>query len=250
MIKIGIDIGSTATKVAILNNHQLEKFFTVPSGWSSVNTSLEIKENLEKEGYDFSTCKVIATGYGRVSVPFANKTITEITCHTKGVEFLSQISDITIIDVGGQDTKVIEMTNGVVNNFLMNDKCSAGTGRFIEVMANSMGVDLTSLYSLAEKGEEISISSMCTVFAESEVISFIGSGAKKEDIANGVIASVIKKVAGLASRVNKSDKYFLSGGLCESKYFINELSKELKSEVVSDPLARYAGAIGAACLAK
>lgn len=250
MIKIGIDIGSTATKVAILKNNKIEKYFTVPSGWSSVQTSLEIKKNLEEEGYDFSKCKVVATGYGRVSVPFADKTITEITCHTKGVQYLSEIDEITIIDVGGQDTKIIEMSDGSVKNFLMNDKCSAGTGRFIEVMANSMGVDLDSLYNLAKLGEEISISSMCTVFAESEVISFIGAGAKKEDIAKGVISSVIKKVAGLSSKIATSDNYFLSGGLCESEYFINELSKQLKANVISHKLARYAGAIGAATLAK
>ncbi|MBP6063415.1 MAG: CoA activase [Fusobacteriaceae bacterium] len=250
MVKIGIDVGSTATKVAILNNDILEKYFIVPSGWSSVQTSLDIKKRLENEGYDLSKCKIVATGYGRVSVPFAHKTLTEITCHTKGVEYISKISDITIIDVGGQDTKVIEMCKGSVNNFLMNDKCSAGTGRFIEVMSNSMGVHLDELYELAMKGEEVAISSMCTVFAESEVISFIGSGAKKEDIANGVISSVIKKVAGLVSRLPKSDVYFLSGGLCESDYFIEQLSKELKTEVLSHNLARYAGAIGAACLAK
>lgn len=249
-VRIGIDIGSTATKVAIFRGENLEKNFSVPSGWSSVETSEKIKKDLEAEGYDFLSCKVTATGYGRVSVPYAGKTVTEITCHSRGVQYLSKEEDFTIIDVGGQDTKVIEVTEGCVENFLMNDKCSAGTGRFIEVMANSLGVTLDSLYTLAGRGEKVEISSMCTVFAESEVISLMGKGAAKEDIANGVIASVVGKVSGLASRGREGERYFLSGGLCSSPYFIQELSKKLKKDVISHPLGKYAGAIGAALMQK
>lgn len=108
-INIGIDIGSTATKVAIFKNGFLEEFFSVPSGWNSVETSKKIKKDLEEKGYDFNECNVIATGYGRVSVPFANKILTEITCHSKGVQYLLKEDNITIIDVGGQDTKLIEV---------------------------------------------------------------------------------------------------------------------------------------------
>lgn len=249
-IRIGIDIGSTATKVAIFNGDVLEKTFSVPTGWSSVETSEKIKKDLENEGYDFSKCKVTATGYGRISVPYAQKTLTEITCHSKGVQYLSGKDEFTVIDVGGQDTKVIEIVDGAVENFIMNDKCSAGTGRFIEVMANILGVKLDTLYDLATKGKNTEISSMCTVFAESEVISLMGKGTAKEDIANGVIASVVNKVAGLASRGKTTNLYFLSGGLCASPYFIEELSKKLKSQVISHPLGRYAGAIGAALMQK
>ena len=249
-IRIGIDIGSTATKVAIFKGEQLDKTFSLPSGWSSVETSEKIRRDLEIEGYDFSHCRVIATGYGRISVPYAEKTVTEITCHSKGVQYLSQKDDFTIIDVGGQDTMIIEVSDGYVENFLMNDKCSAGTGRFIEIMANSLGITLDNLYNLAQEGEKVEISSMCTVFAESEVISLMGKGAAKEDIANGVIASVVGKVSGLASRGRESDKYFLSGGLCSSPYFIQELSKKLKKDVISHPLGKYAGAIGAALMLK
>lgn len=248
--RIGIDIGSTATKVAIFKGENLEKVFSVPTGWSSVETSEKIKRDLEDEGYDFSKCKVTATGYGRISVPFAGKTVTEITCHSRGVQHLTKRDEITVIDVGGQDTKVIEVTGGAVENFIMNDKCSAGTGRFIEVMANILGVKLDTLYDLALEGKNTEISSMCTVFAESEVISLMGRGTAKEDIANGVIASVVNKVSGLASRGRTSETYFLSGGLCSSQYFIDELSKKLKADILSHPMGRYAGAIGAALMQK
>ncbi len=246
MKKIGIDIGSTATKVVIFNDEKLIKYFSVPSGWSSVETANNIKKKLENDGLDFSSYKVIATGYGRISVPYADKTLTEITCHCRGVQYLTKEKNITIIDIGGQDTKIIQVKDGNVNNFIMNDKCSAGTGRFIEVMANSLGVDLDTLYSLAKTGKEVPISSMCTVFAESEVISLMGSGAKKEDIAKGIINSVIKKVSGLAGKFSNDDIYFLSGGLCSNNYFLEELSLYLSKKIISDPLARYAGAIGAA----
>lgn len=249
-MRLGIDIGSTATKVAIFRGETLEKIFSVPSGWSSVETSENIKKSLESEGYDFSKIKVTATGYGRVAVPYADKTVTEISCHSRGVCYLTGKSDFTIIDVGGQDTKIIDVSGGAVEHFVMNDKCSAGTGRFIEVMANILGVDLKNLYELAKKGNHVDISSMCTVFAESEVISLMGGGAAKEDISKGVVGSVINKVAALASRGKNSENYFLSGGLCENLYFIQELSKKLSAEVDSHPLGRYAGAIGAALFQK
>lgn len=249
-IRIGIDIGSTATKVAIFNGDVLERTFSVPSGWSSVETSEKIKKDLENEGYNFEQCKVTATGYGRVSVPYANKTVTEITCHSKGVQYITGKNSLTIIDIGGQDTKIIEVSYGNVENFIMNDKCSAGTGRFIEVMSNILGVKLDSLYELAKQGKKVEISSMCTVFAESEIISLMGRGTPKEDIACGIIDSVVNKVAGLASRCKLTEEYFLSGGLCSSLYFVEELSKKLGSKVTTHKLGRYAGAIGAALMQK
>ncbi|WP_418966156.1 acyl-CoA dehydratase activase [Cetobacterium sp.] len=249
-IRIGIDIGSTATKVAIFYGEELERVFSVPSGWSSVETSEKIKKDLESEGYNFEHCKVTATGYGRVSVPYANKTVTEITCHSKGVQYITKNKDFTIIDIGGQDTKIIEVSCGNVENFIMNDKCSAGTGRFIEVMSNILGVKLDELYGLAKQGEKVEISSMCTVFAESEIISLMGKGTAKENIACGIIDSVVNKVAGLASRSKLTEEYFLSGGLCASPYFLEELSKKLGSKVSTHELGRYAGAIGAALMQK
>ena len=133
--------------------------------------------------------------------------------------------------------------------FIMNDKCSAGTGKFLEIMTNRLGLTQAELSVLARTGQPISISSMCTVFAESEVISLIGKGTPREDIAFGVVESVVMKVVSLVSQV-KSDKYFLTGGLCEDEYVLERLSLALDAPVTSHPLARFAGAIGAALLAE
>lgn len=132
--------------------------------------------------------------------------------------------------------------------FLMNDKCSAGTGKFIEIMSDRLGLTFEELEEIAAKGKETTISSMCTVFAESEIISLIGEGTPREDIANGVINSVVEKVVQLAAQI-PADKYILTGGFCENDYFINELSKALDAAVYSDSKARFAGAIGAAVYA-
>jgi predicted CoA-substrate-specific enzyme activase len=140
---------------------------------------------------------------------------------------------------------------GKIVDFIMNDKCSAGTGRFLEIMANTLGVSLSEMFDLAGTGSGISISSMCTVFAESEVISLIGSGQPKQNIAYGVVESIINKVISLCGKhTSYNTSFYLTGGLCESNYIIESLSKRLESTVVSSPLGRYAGAVGAALIAK
>ncbi len=182
MYFVGIDIGSTASKVVVRGEKEFH--FVLPTGWSSKETTMIIKDRLLEESIDVTSedTKVIATGYGRIAVDFADHVITEITCHARGgKEFASE--NCTIIDVGGQDTKVIIVENGVVQDFLMNDKCSAGTGKFLEIMANRLGVTLQELFDMAEVGTAVSISSLCTVFAESEVISHIGKVLKRVDIA-------------------------------------------------------------------
>ncbi|MCT8978207.1 acyl-CoA dehydratase activase [Clostridium sp. CX1] len=249
MFYVGIDIGSTASKVCILENDEITDTFVLPTGWSSVKTSEEIKERLEELGINVSNSKVVATGYGRVSVPYADKTLTEITCHGKGAYYLFG-KDCTIIDIGGQDTKVITVQNGNVTNFTMNDKCAAGTGRFLELMANTLGLDITELCRMATEGKETTISSMCTVFAESEVISLIGKGKKREDIAYGVVDSITSKVKTLCQKHSDSFGYFLTGGLSENDYIIEKLSEKLGTTVKTSPLGRYAGAMGAAIMAK
>lgn len=192
--------------------------------------------------------RCVATGYGRICVDYADKIVTEITCHGKGGWAIFK-KNMTIIDVGGQDTKMIKVVDGQVADFLMNDKCAAGTGKFIEVMATRLGADLNEMYELAAKGQPLAISAMCTVFAESEVISHIGSGEKREDIAAGVIHSVANRVANLAARFGVEENIVLTGGLCESPYFIQTLSDKLEHKVETDAFARYAGALGAALTA-
>ena len=156
----------------------------------------------------------------------------------------------TIIDVGGQDTKVILVENGTVQDFLMNDKCSAGTGKFLEIMANRLGITLQELFDMAESGTVLPISSLCTVFAESEVINYIGVGKNREDIAAGVVDSVASKVAQLSQKKALSDKIILTGGLSHSTYFTRILSAKIRKTVEPTENGRYAGALGAALLAK
>ena len=156
----------------------------------------------------------------------------------------------TIIDVGGQDTKVILVADGMVQDFLMNDKCSAGTGKFLEIMANRLGITLRELFDMAEAGNVLPISSLCTVFAESEVINYIGEGKNREDIAAGVVDSVASKVAQLSQRKTLSDKVILTGGLSHSTYFTKILSSKVGRTVEPTENGRYAGALGAALLAK
>ena len=263
---IGIDIGSTCAKTIVMNeSKEIIHEFVQPTGWSSVDTAEEIRRKLEQSGFlisadrsgtgssdafdrtstDSSIC--VATGYGRVSVPYADKTVTEITCHALGAVYLFRRPDLTVIDIGGQDTKIIQIEQGFVKDFIMNDKCAAGTGRFLEVMANTLSLRPNEMFELARTGADTTISSMCTVFAESEVIGLIGKGEKKENIAYAVVNSTIRKVAAQISRMNCGTSVFcLTGGLCECDYIREALSKELGEEVISLPQARYAGAIGAA----
>ncbi len=248
MYQVGIDIGSSATKVIVMKSGEVIKNLLLDTGFSSRKIADEIYTLLESDGITKNNARYVATGYGRISVPYADDSVTEITCHARGADFLFG-ADGTIIDIGGQDTKGISLKNGRVMKFIMNDKCSAGTGKFIEVMTNRLGLTQDELSDLARKGNPITISSMCTVFAESEVISLIGRGTPREDIAYGIIESVVTKVVQLVSQVS-SDSYYLTGGLCEDSYIIERLSKALHAPVESHPLARYAGAIGAAISAQ
>lgn len=246
---VGIDIGSTASKVAVLQAGQLEDTFVLPTGWNGRETAEQIYQLLGQKGFaDGMRC--VATGYGRVAVDFADRVVTEITCHGRGGWALFGQNG-TIVDVGGQDTKAIRIQGGQVKDFLMNDKCAAGTGKFIEVMANRLGTGLTEFFALAEQGEPVSISAMCTVFAESEVIGYIGAGTQRENIAAGVVDSVAVRVANLLTRAGHTtgEPLFLTGGLCDCPYFQKILSEKTDCAVTSHPLGRYAGALGAALLA-
>lgn len=249
MIYIGIDIGSTASKVFCRGARELR--FTLPTGWNSKETAASIRSHLAEQSIDVDgeDVTIVATGYGRVSVDYADSVITEITCHGKGGAHLAA-DDCTIIDVGGQDTKVINVQNGIVSDFLMNDKCSAGTGKFVEIMANRLNVTIDELFRLAEAGTALSISSTCTVFAESEIINYMGAGCRKEDIAAGVIDSVGSKVLLLCQRLKLLDKIIVTGGLSHNRYFAKVLSRKLGKEVVLQEMGRYAGALGASLLAE
>lgn len=248
---VGIDIGSTCAKLAVMDqDNHLIRTHVQPTGWSSVDTARNIHEALEKEGIHDGEYACVATGYGRISVPYADKQVTEITCHARGAVWLYKENAMTVIDIGGQDTKIIVIEDGMVRDFVMNDKCSAGTGRFLEVMASTMGLPPDELCELAREGAGTKISSMCTVFAESEVISLIGRGEKKENIAFAVVDSIADKVVSQFSRLNPDpDLICLTGGLCECSYIREVLEKKLHRKVITSAESRYAGAIGAALAA-
>ena len=251
---IGIDIGSTSAKTVVLDDGKnvIERIL-LPTGWSSKETSEIILKKLNELNLCDGNSTIVATGYGRVSVSFANKAVTEITCHGKGANYLFgnniQNRGLLIIDIGGQDTKIIHVENGNVVDFLMNDKCSAGTGRFLEVMSNALNLKMDELCDMASRGSDTHISSLCTVFAESEVISLIGRGEKRENIAYAIIDSIIKKVCQQAQKLYKKDmKVCLTGGLSEFGYISDSLGKELNVNVEATADGRYAGAIGAALM--
>ncbi len=248
MVSIGIDIGSTAAKSVVLDGGEVVFSTVVPTGFNSVDAAGRVADELVSAGYPPKDGCVVATGYGRVSVPYAHRSVTEITCHGRGGARLFG-ADATIIDIGGQDTKAIRLGGGKVAKFVMNDKCSAGTGKFLEIMANRLGLTLAELGALAAKGAPTPITSMCTVFAESEVITLIGRGTPREDIARGVIDSVVAKVVPLVSQVGGRD-FALTGGLCDEGYLVERLSVALDASVRTCSLARYAGALGAALSAE
>lgn len=247
---VGIDIGSTASKVSVIGDKKIN--FVTPTGWSSKEVASDIKNRLLEKGVDVDsdTTRVTATGYGRISVDFADFVITEITCHARGARALSGLDNLAVIDVGGQDTKAILIEDKLVSEFQINDKCSAGTGKFIEVMANKLGLTIAELFDLAQKGEAISISSMCTVFAETEITSYVGEGRKKEDIAAGIVNSVAQKVSQMYNKIGDSDKVILTGGLSQVPFFAEILSQTIGKEVINVKNGQFAGSIGGAYLSK
>ncbi len=204
MITAGIDIGSITAKAAILNNDRVIGTRVVFTGYNAKQAGQNVMDGLLSEsGLTFGDLSaVVATGYGRNSVEFAAKSITEITCHGTGAHFINPKVRF-IIDVGGQDSKVIRIdADGRVVDFAMNDKCAAGTGRFLEVMARALEVDLDAFGDISLKGSApAKISSICTVFAESEVISLISKGESRENIIAGIHESVASRISAMARRV-------------------------------------------------
>ena len=193
---------------------------------------------------------VLATGYGRNSLmDYADKQMSELSCHAKGAHFLFPEVH-TVIDIGGQDVKVLEIENGVMTNFAMNDKCAAGTGRFLDVMARVLEVDVKDLGRLgAMSTKYVGISSTCTVFAESEVISQLAMGTDKCDIINGIHKAIAGRVAGLAHRIGVRDQVVMTGGVAQNQGVVKALQDELGHEIHTSPLTQYNGALGAALFA-
>ena len=246
----GIDSGSATTDVVILDQDKnIVAKVILPTGAGASNGAQRaLEQALQQAGLtEKDLTATVTTGYGRGVIQTGDKSVTEITCHARGAAALFG-EDGTVIDIGGQYTKAIGLAGGKVRKFVMNDKCSAGTGRFLEIMADRLGVSQAELARLAAAGQPTVISNMCTVFAESEVISLVGKGEPRESIARGVIDSVVARVCTLVRQVPAA-RYHLTGGLCENDYVRARLEAELGAPVGSCPDARFAGALGAAIIA-
>ena len=250
---LGIDIGSSSSKVAIVNeNKELIAYSVVNLGTGTKGPQLAMSQALDKvNGCVEHVAYTVVTGYGRVSYQRADKQITELSCHAKGVSYLMGQDIATVIDIGGQDAKVIKIDKqGIIKNFVMNEKCAAGTGRFLEIMARVLGCPIEELSDLADRStEDIPISSVCTVFAESEVISRLAAGAAIEDVAKGAHVAVAKRIVGMCNRVGYESMIAMTGGVALNKNMARLLSEELGELVVVAPHPQAVGAIGAAVYA-
>lgn len=252
----GIDIGSLTTKALIFDGSEIKGYYILSSGHlyeeagiKAYNTCLE-NCHLTKDDIRY----IVGTGYGRALISFANENITEITCHARGVNHYFTDAR-TVIDIGGQDSKAIRIgENGKVLDFVMNDKCAAGTGRFLEVMANAL--NLGSVDNMGELSVQSNapakISSMCTVFAESEVISlFAQKKANKEDIVAGLHAAIAKRITGMVNRLGRvQEKIVFCGGVAKNKGVKKALETELGKALYSPEDPQITGALGAALLAR
>lgn len=249
---LGIDIGSTASKCVMLcDGKEIVSKSLIAVGAGTSGPQRAIAEVLEKAGKTRDEMAyVLATGYGRNSLEgIADHQMSELSCHAKGASFLFPEVH-TVIDIGGQDVKVLQVENGVMTNFVMNDKCAAGTGRFLDVMARVLEVKVEELGDLAAKStKDVAISSTCTVFAESEVISQLAMDTDKCDIINGIHHSVAARVAGLAHRVGVRELVVMTGGVAQNSGVVKALEEELGHTIHTSPLTQYNGALGAALFA-
>ena len=212
----GIDIGAATAKAVVLNENQVISWHVMPTG-ESVKKVIEsiMKQILGKTGLSINNIRyIIATGYGRRKVAFANEVITELSCHAKGVNFLIPQAR-TVIDIGGQDSKVIGIDeNGNIGNFAMNDKCAAGTGRFLEVIAKVLNADIGEIGSISLNGlEPCQISSTCTVFAESEMVTLRAEGESKENMLAGIHSAMAHRVVIMGNSVGFKDLVVFTGGV-------------------------------------
>ena len=253
MYVLGIDSGSTSTNAVIMDqDRKMKAFSVVRTGAKSGESAEKVLEDvLKKAGLSREDISwIVSTGYGRVSIPFADENVTEISCHGKGAHYFNpQIR--TILDIGGQDSKAIKLSeNGEVKDFVMNDKCAAGTGRFLEMIARTLEVSLDELGAIAlTSTEEIEITSMCSVFAESEVISLIANNKEKNDISNGVCNAIAGKAYGLLRRVGLEPGFMMTGGVAKNPGVVRAVEKKLGEKLYICEEPEIVGATGAALYA-
>jgi predicted CoA-substrate-specific enzyme activase len=249
----GLDIGSLSTEVVIIGSEGVMGYGIVSTG-SNIRRALQM--SLDAALKQASLCQsdlsaIVATGYGRFNLPFSARQVTEITCHGRGARYLFPKTR-TVIDLGGQDSKVILLDErGRVTDFVMNDKCAAGTGRFLEVMAGALETRLEDMGRLSLRARKrISISSMCTVFAESEVISLIAQGARREDIIGGIHESIASRIYRMAKRLWIREEITFTGGVAKNQGMVQALTHRFKAPLNLPDEPQIVGALGAALIAK
>ncbi|MBC2723861.1 acyl-CoA dehydratase activase [Desulfosporosinus sp.] len=250
---VGVDIGSLTVKVVLINDGlEILGQLKTRAGYSGKDVATRLKEQLLAESCltPQKISATVATGYGRVTFP-ADREVSEITCQAKGISHLFP-SSRTIIDIGGQDSKVIKLLpNGRVGDFTMNDKCAAGTGRFLEVMASALEVEWPKIGELVSSSKNpTKISSFCTVFAESEIISQVSAGALKSDILAGVCDSVASRVASMTRRTGLEKDIVFTGGVALNRGVVNALTKQLGYPLLVFQEPVITAALGAALLAR
>ena len=252
MLTAGIDIGSITAKAALLQDGKIIGTKVIFTGYNAEAAGIKVyEETLAEAGLDKSAvAKIVSTGYGRNSVKFADRAFTEILAHAAGAHFVNN-KVRTIIDIGGQDSKAISLDEtGKVKNFVMNDKCAAGTGRFLEVMARALEVNLDEFGAMSLRARQpAKISSLCTVFAESEVISLIARGEQRPQIIAGIHESIAARVSSMLARVGVAEPVMITGGVARNEGVVHALEKKLGVKIEVSPYAQANGAIGAAVLA-
>jgi predicted CoA-substrate-specific enzyme activase len=253
LIVAGVDIGAATAKAVILNSNKVFSFSIMPTGHSVTQAGESVlREALEKAALPFDDLGyIISTGYGRRAVSFANKAVSEIICHAAGVNsIISQAR--TVIDIGGQDSKVIGLDDsGNVSNFVMNDKCAAGTGRFLEVMARVLDIKIDDMGPISLAGKDpCQISSTCTIFAESEMVSLRAEGRSREDLIAGIHKAMAHRVAIMGKPVGFRKDVVFTGGVAKNVGIKKAMEDEIGLGILVPEEPQIMGALGAAILAK
>ncbi len=247
----GIDIGSAMTKAVIIADTEIRASIAYHTGAEHRRQSNKVMaEVLNQANLAFDEISfVVATGYGRMNVPFADRQITELTCHARGIS--SIFPGVRLgIDIGGQDAKALKIRNGKLVDFVMNDKCAAGTGRFLEVIAAALGLKVEDLGDISAKSRNrITISSTCTVFAEQEVISRLSQGVPLEDVIAGLHDSVASRVARMARKLKIEPDVVFTGGVAKNRGIVRAMEEQLGCPVLIPKEPLISGALGAALLA-
>ena len=247
----GVDIGSTMTKVVIIGGGK-ETALIGPTGPEHRKLANRVMQQaLDRAGIAFSDMTyIVATGYGRINVPFADRQVTEITCHAKGLSSLLP-SAHTVVDIGGQDCKGIRIENGKVVDFVMNDKCAAGTGRFLEIIAEALGVPMEKLGEISLAAEKPAvIGNMCTVFAEQEVTSQLAGGESVPNLVAGIHQAIAGRIFALVSKLKIKPDVAITGGGAKNIGLIKALKARLGCPVLVPGEPLLTGALGAALVGR